>query len=44
MSGAMGSVFEAAEGLKLAVGLIKAAMAASDALDKAGMKFNWQMH
>lgn len=39
MSGAMASVFEAAEGLKLAVGLIKAAIAADDALDKAEMKF-----
>lgn len=39
MSTAMLSVFEAAEGLKLAVDLIKGAMAAGDALDRAELKF-----
>ncbi|QSX78108.1 hypothetical protein [Agrilutibacter solisilvae] len=39
MSTAMLAVFEAAEGLKLAADLIKSAMAAGDALDKAEMRF-----
>ena len=39
MSTAMMSVFEAAQGLTVAVELIKGAMAAGDALDRAELKF-----